>query len=45
MRARFDENKCLTDMGKAKQLIADGERELFEKQHYQPKKCESFVGI
>jgi hypothetical protein len=24
----------------AKQLLEKGEQELFEKQHYQPKKCE-----
>jgi hypothetical protein len=26
----------------AKQLLEKGEQELFEKQHYQPKKCEYY---
>lgn len=41
MRARFDDCKTITDQSKARQLVADGERELFNKQHYQPKKCKS----
>jgi NADH dehydrogenase (ubiquinone) 1 beta subcomplex subunit 9 len=36
LRARFDENKNEQDMVKAKQLLTDGERELFEKAHPQP---------
>lgn len=38
MRARFDEN-VKKDLNKGIQLVEDGERELFSKQHYQPKKC------
>ena len=39
MRARFDQHRNEKDPAKVAQLVADGERELFEKQHYQPKKC------
>lgn len=39
LRARFDENKDEFDMVKAKQLLADGEEELFLKRHPQPFKC------
>lgn len=42
MRSRFDQNKDLNDIRKARELLVSGERELFEKQHYQPKKCELF---
>lgn len=40
LRQRFEENRNVKDMRIAKQLLEDGEQELFEKQHYQPKKCE-----
>jgi hypothetical protein len=40
MRQRFEENRNIKDMRVAKQLLEDGEQELFNKQHYQPKKCE-----
>uniref|UniRef100_A0A182M5J7 NADH dehydrogenase [ubiquinone] 1 beta subcomplex subunit 9 n=1 Tax=Anopheles culicifacies TaxID=139723 RepID=A0A182M5J7_9DIPT len=39
MRARFDQHRNEKDPAKVAQLLTDGERELFEKQHYQPKKC------
>ncbi|XP_035914894.1 NADH dehydrogenase [ubiquinone] 1 beta subcomplex subunit 9 [Anopheles stephensi] len=38
MRARFDQHRNEKDPAKVAQLVADGERELFEKQHYQPRK-------
>jgi NADH dehydrogenase (ubiquinone) 1 beta subcomplex subunit 9 len=40
LRQRFEENRDIKDMRTAKQLLEKGELELFEKQHYQPKKCE-----
>lgn len=40
LRQRFEENRDIKDMRVAKQLLEDGEQELFKKQHYQPKKCE-----
>ncbi|CAH1780491.1 unnamed protein product [Owenia fusiformis] len=36
MRARFDENKDVVDMVKAKQLLEEGEAELWERKHPQP---------
>lgn len=39
MRERFDKHKNERDPAKIAQLLADGERELFETQHFQPKKC------
>lgn len=39
MRARFDENKNVQDLRVAKELIANGEEELFMKQHWHPRKC------
>lgn len=36
MRQRFEENRNVTDMAKAAQLLAAGEQELFNTQHYQP---------
>lgn len=39
MRSRFDENRSVLDMRKAKELLALGEEELFKMQHYQPLKC------
>jgi NADH dehydrogenase (ubiquinone) 1 beta subcomplex subunit 9 len=38
LRQRFEENRDIKDMRVAKQLLEDGEQELFKKQHYQPKK-------
>lgn len=38
MRDRFDQNKN-KDMAQARELLMAGERELFEKQHFQPRKC------
>ncbi|XP_062548140.1 NADH dehydrogenase [ubiquinone] 1 beta subcomplex subunit 9 [Armigeres subalbatus] len=38
MRERFDKNKNEKDPAKISKLVADGERELFETQHFQPKK-------
>ena len=43
MRARFEENKHEVDMRKAKKLLIEGERELFQKRHPQPLKCMSLV--
>lgn len=40
LRQRFEENRDVKDMRVAKQLLEEGEQELFNKQHYQPKKCE-----
>ena len=40
LRQRFEEKRNVKDMRIAKQLLEKGEQELFEKQHYQPKKCE-----
>lgn len=39
MRARFDENRNERDFRKAQDLLSDGEKELFENQHTQPRKC------
>lgn len=39
MRARFEENRKVKDMAKAAHLLAAGEQELFNTQHYQPIKC------
>jgi NADH dehydrogenase (ubiquinone) 1 beta subcomplex subunit 9 len=39
MRERFDQNRNIVDFRRAQQIVAEGEKELFEKQHYQPKKC------
>ncbi|OXA47054.1 NADH dehydrogenase [ubiquinone] 1 beta subcomplex subunit 9 [Folsomia candida] len=38
MRQRFEENRNILDMRKAKELIALGQEELFLSQHYQPLK-------
>jgi len=38
IRQRFDENRQVLDMRKAKELLALGEEELFQRQHYQPLK-------
>lgn len=39
MRDRFDQNRNITDPNLAVKLVEEGERELFETQHFQPKKC------
>lgn len=36
LRQRFEENRNVTDMAKAAKLLAAGEQELFNTQHYQP---------
>jgi len=38
LRQRFEENRDILDMRKAKELVALGEEELFQHQHYQPMK-------
>ncbi|XP_060527327.1 NADH dehydrogenase [ubiquinone] 1 beta subcomplex subunit 9 [Cylas formicarius] len=38
MRKRFDDNRNITDMRVAKELINQGESELSKNAHYQPKK-------
>ncbi|XP_067006270.2 NADH dehydrogenase [ubiquinone] 1 beta subcomplex subunit 9 [Anabrus simplex] len=38
LRQRFEQNRCEVDMRKAKELLIQGEQELFNNQHYQPKK-------
>lgn len=43
LRDRFDQKKDIVDMRVARQLLIDGERELFEKQHPQPMICMSIV--
>ncbi|KAJ8924501.1 hypothetical protein NQ315_007298 [Exocentrus adspersus] len=44
MRARFDENKDIKDMRVAKEFIRKGEEELFDNQHWQPKKFPNSPG-
>jgi NADH dehydrogenase (ubiquinone) 1 beta subcomplex subunit 9 len=38
MRERFDQNKDVKDMRIAKELITQGEQELFDNQHWHPRK-------
>ncbi|KAF2883544.1 hypothetical protein ILUMI_22608 [Ignelater luminosus] len=38
MRQRFDENRDVKDMRIAKDLLSKGEEELFQKQHWLPRK-------
>ncbi|XP_043260229.1 NADH dehydrogenase [ubiquinone] 1 beta subcomplex subunit 9 [Colletes gigas] len=46
MRQRFEENRRIPDARVAKQLLVDGEEELFQAQHWQPKKfTDSVDGI
>ena len=40
LRQRFDENRNVSEPTAVKSLVAKAEQELFEKQHYQPIKCE-----
>uniref|UniRef100_T1PHU2 NADH dehydrogenase [ubiquinone] 1 beta subcomplex subunit 9 n=1 Tax=Musca domestica TaxID=7370 RepID=T1PHU2_MUSDO len=44
LRARFEENRNVTDMAKAVKLLAAGEQELFNTQHYQPIKLANSPG-
>ncbi|KAJ8967983.1 hypothetical protein NQ317_017425 [Molorchus minor] len=39
MRQRFDKNRCINDMRVAKDLVVQGEKELFENQHWHPRQC------
>lgn len=39
MRKRFDDNKNIKDTRLAKELLEEGEKELFSKQHWHPRKC------
>lgn len=39
LRAQFDANKNLTEGLQVQKLVEDGEKEIFEKQHYQALKC------
>lgn len=39
LRARFDANKDIKDLRQAKELLNEGEEELFKGTHYQPWKC------
>lgn len=41
MRQRFDQNKDVKDMRIAKDLLLKGEEELFQKQHWLPRKCKN----
>lgn len=43
MRARFDANRDEKDARKAQLLLADGCRQLWEKRHYKPFKCNSLA--
>merc|ERR1712243_380731 len=38
MRDRFDKNKDIKDLRVAQELLEEGEKELFNYQHYQPRK-------
>ncbi|KAK4884965.1 hypothetical protein RN001_001236 [Aquatica leii] len=38
MRKRFDDNKCISDIRISKKLLALGEEELFQKNHWAPRK-------
>ncbi|XP_075222411.1 NADH dehydrogenase (ubiquinone) B22 subunit [Lycorma delicatula] len=44
LRSRFDKNKDIRDNIKAVQLLAEGEKELHAKQHYQPIKFANDYG-
>lgn len=43
LRARFDENKHITDLSKARALVIAGEKANFEKTHPIPKKCKFYT--
>lgn len=44
MRARFDKNANLRDFREIEKIVADGEEELFLKQHPQPRKFPNSPG-
>ncbi|CAD7086004.1 unnamed protein product [Hermetia illucens] len=44
LRQRFEENKNVNDPVKANELLLAGEKELFETQHFQPKKFANSPG-
>ncbi|XP_003707102.1 NADH dehydrogenase (ubiquinone) B22 subunit [Megachile rotundata] len=44
LRQRFEEHRNIKDVRVAKKLLLDGEEELFQNQHYQPKKFPESVG-
>lgn len=44
MRDRFDKNRQVKDFRTAEQLLAEGEEELFLKQHWQPRKFANSIG-
>lgn len=39
LRDRFDQNRNVKDVAKLQKILQESEKELFEKQHYQPIKC------
>lgn len=44
MRQRFDQNKDISNIKQAKELLAQGEKEYFIKRHYQLRKFEESPG-
>lgn len=44
MRARFDENRNIKDAREVQTIIEEGEREIFMKQHPQPRKFANSPG-
>lgn len=44
MRQRFEENRKEPDERKAKEMLAEGEAELFREQHYQPRQWPNSPG-
>ncbi|XP_046748796.1 NADH dehydrogenase [ubiquinone] 1 beta subcomplex subunit 9 [Diprion similis] len=44
LRQRFEKNKDIKDLRIAKQLVIDGEKELFEHQHWLPRKFPNSPG-
>lgn len=44
MRKRFDDNKNLRDLDLAQKLLKEGQEQLFDKQHPQPKLFANSVG-
>jgi NADH dehydrogenase (ubiquinone) 1 beta subcomplex subunit 9 len=44
MRAEFDKNKDIKDFREVERLMADGEEQLFLKQHGQPRKFANSAG-
>lgn len=43
MRDRFDKTRSVIDERRALKLVEDGEQELFENQHYQPRQCKVYI--